>query len=105
MAYEVRITVTAERMVTAIGDRRVQRLLLQRAYRLADEPEKQGDALRDDLSGYRSVRVVGQRYPIIYRIDDGATVVIVGAVGIRRAGDQHDIYEVATRLFRQGLLD
>jgi mRNA interferase RelE/StbE len=105
MAYEVRISKMAERMVSDIADRRIQGILLKRSFRLADEPEKQGDPLRDDLSGYRSVRAVGQRYRIVYRIDGDDTVVIVAAVGIRRAGDRHDIYEVARSLFRQALLD
>ncbi len=105
MAYEVRITAMAEKMVGDIADRRIQGVLLKRAFRLADEPKKQGDSLRDELSGYRSVRAVGQRYRIVYRIEGDDTVVIVADVGIRRAGDRHDIYEVARRLFTQGLLD
>ena len=42
--------------------------------------------------------------PFIYRIDEGNTVVVVAAVGIRRAGDRPDVYEVAERLARLGLI-
>ena len=105
MAYAVRITETAAQMVRDISDRRIQKLLIERAERLADEPEKQGSPLTSTLSGYRDCRAVGQRYRIIYRIEDDGNVVIVAAIGIRRDGDRKDIYALARRLVRQGLLD
>ena len=92
-------------MVRDISDKRIQRLLIERAERLADEPEKQGSPLSSTLSGYRDCRAAGQRYRIIYRIEDDAYVVIVAAIGIRRDGDRKDIYALARRLMRQGLLD
>ncbi|MDE0824700.1 MAG: type II toxin-antitoxin system RelE/ParE family toxin [Dehalococcoidia bacterium] len=105
MSFEVRITLTAANMIRKIGDKRIQRLIIDRAERLAEEPEKQGTALIAEFSEYRDVRAVAQRYRIIYRIDDENTIVIVAAVGIRRDGSRSDIYSLARRLLRQGLLD
>jgi mRNA interferase RelE/StbE len=105
MGYEIRISPKAAQMIRDIGDRRIQSLILKRAYELADEPEKQGSALTSEFTGYRDVRAVGQRYRIIYRVDDENTIVIVAAAGIRRHGDRSDIYNLARRLLRQGLLD
>lgn len=104
MTYSIKIKEQAVEMLEVIRDRRVRRLLISRIDRLADEPDKQGAPLGGRLTGFRSCRAVGQRYRIIYRIDDGNTVVIVAAVGIRRAGARADIYVVAERLARLGLL-
>lgn len=79
-------------------------MLLRRMEALACEPEKQGAPLRGALIGYRAVRAVGQRYRIIYRIDESGAVVVVAALGIRREGDRADVYAVAERLARLGLL-
>ncbi|NQW22361.1 MAG: type II toxin-antitoxin system RelE/ParE family toxin [SAR202 cluster bacterium] len=92
-------------MVRDISDKRIQKQLIDRAYALADEPEKQGTHLTSTLSGYRSCRAVGQRYRIIYRIDADGKVVVVAVIGIRRDRDRDDIYSLARRLLRQGLLD
>ena len=102
-AYEVRFSVTAARMVRDVSDRRIQQQLVDRSRGLANEPEKQGAPLIAELSGYRNCRAVGQRYRIIYRIDD--KVVLIVAVGIRREGDRRDIYRLARRLLSQGLLE
>ena len=88
-----------------VSDRRIQKLLIERAERLADEPEKQGSPLTSTLTGYRDCRAAGQRYRIIYRIEEDENVVIVAAIGIRRDGARKDIYALARRLVRQGLLD
>ena len=91
-------------MVLAIGDRRIQEKLLERMTALANDPELQGKPLGDDLAGYRSVRAMGQRYRIIYRVERSIVTVVVVAAGIRKQGSREDIYRVAERLIRLGLL-
>jgi mRNA interferase RelE/StbE len=59
----------------------------------------------DELVGYRSVRAVGQRYRIIYRVEDERVTVLVVALGIRKQGDKKDVYELAKKLLRSDLLD
>jgi mRNA interferase RelE/StbE len=95
----------AVKALAAIGDRRVRRKVFERASALAAEPEVQGQALVGPLAGFRSVRAVGQRYRIIYRVERDRVVVMVLAVGLRRGGHRADIYELARKLVQLGLTD
>ena len=104
MIYRVDILPAAQDMVLKIADRRIQEKLLERMTALAADPELQGKPLGDDLAGYRSVRAVGQRYRIIYRVARSEVVVVVVAAGIRKEGSREDVYRVAAKLIRLGLL-
>lgn len=104
MTYRIEITGQAEQMLRSVRDRRIRRLLASRIDQLANEPDKQGRPLGGRLAGHRSCRAVGQRYRIIFRVDGVDVVVVVIAVGIRRAGDRDDVYALAERLTRLGLL-
>ena len=104
MIYRVDILPAAQDMVLKIADRRIQEKLLERLTALAGDPELQGKPLGDDLAGYRSVRAVGQRYRIIYRVERSEVVVVVVAAGIRKEGSREDVYRVAAKLIRLGLL-
>lgn len=57
-----------------------------------------------EFQGLRSLRAVGQRYRIIYRVDRGRVVVLVVAMGIRKEGSRKDVYELARKLIRLRLL-
>ncbi|TKS62361.1 MAG: plasmid stabilization system [Nitrospira sp.] len=91
-------------MLEAIQDRRVRDKIRDRIDGLAEEPEKQGKPLTGELTGYRSLRVVGQRYRIVYRIEEGKVLVLVMALGIRKEGSGKDIYMLAQKLLRLRLL-
>jgi mRNA interferase RelE/StbE len=91
-------------MLEAIQDRRVRDKIRDRIDGLAEEPEKQGKPLTGELTGYRSLRAVGQRYRIIYRIEEGKVLVLVMALGIRKEGSGKDIYVLAQKLLRLRLL-
>jgi len=58
----------------------------------------------DDLAGYRSVRAVGQRYRIIYRVEEKKVLVLVVAMGMRKEGSKRDVYLLARKLLRLRLL-
>ncbi len=73
--------------------------------RLEYEPEKQGKPLSDELAGYRSIRAVGQRYHILYKLEEEQVIVVVVALGIRKDRDKKDVYALAKKLARLGLLD
>src|SRR5574341_1165935 len=103
--YRVRLTPTAQAMLSAIKDRRVREAISDRIDRLAHDPEKQGKPLLGELTGLRSLRAVVQRYRIIFRVHERHVQVIVVAIGIRKEGDREDIYRLAQRLLRLGLLD
>lgn len=104
MSWRIVLTPTSMRMLADIADRRVRAKIAAVIGRLAEEPDKQGKALLGELSGLRSIRAVGQRYRVLYRIDGNAVIVIVVAVGIRKDGGRDDIYQLAKKLFRLGLL-
>jgi mRNA interferase RelE/StbE len=102
-----RIVVADEAMkqLKAIKDNRIKTAISKRIDELQWEPDKQGKALEDNLAGYRSVRAVGQRYRIIYQLQDQQVIVSVVTVGIRKEGDTKDAYAMAKKLARLNLLD
>ena len=95
----------AKKHLATIRDRRIQEGLKTSLRRLEYEPEKQGKPLSDELAGYRSIRAVGQRYRILYKLEAEQVIVVVVALGIRKAGNKKDVYELAKKLARLGLLD
>lgn len=111
MTYRVEFSEDADDDLEDISDNRVRTTIIKRAYDLGEEPEKQGKPLTYDLKGLYSVRAVGQRYRIIYRIrvleltppgkektpptiDRVVTIVVVG---IRKEGSKQDAYEIARK--------
>ena len=105
MRYRVLLTSEAVGMLRGISDQRIRSQIARRIERLSDDPEIQGKPLTGLLIGYRSLRAAGQRYRIVYRVDRGEVRVIVVAVGIRREGGRRDIYRLAQRLVRLGLVE
>lgn len=104
MRYQIRFTTDARQMFDDLGDKRTRRIIRDRIAELADEPEKRGKWLTGPLAGYRSIRVAG-RHRVIYRIEEEEVIVVVVAVGIRKAGGRTDVYEWAQRLVRMGLIE
>ena len=104
MKWRILLTPTALKLLSDISDRRIREKIAAVINRLTEDPEKQGKALLGELSGLRSIRAVGQRYRIIYQIRGNDIVVVIVAVGIRRDGAKDDIYNLAKKLFRLGLL-
>jgi mRNA interferase RelE/StbE len=91
-------------MLSRVGDRRIQQQLFDASKRLELEPEKQGKPLREGLMGFRSLRAVGQRYRILYTFDTVSQIVHVVAAGLRRADARDDVYALAQKLVRLGLV-
>ncbi len=104
MKYGIVIAPTASKMLERISDRRVREKISSRIDGLAESPEIQGKPLMGELAGYRSLRAVGQRYRIIYRVDRDRVLVLVAAVGIRKEGSPNDIYALARKLLRLSLV-
>ena len=104
MKWQILLTPTAVKLLSGISDRRIRRKIGQVIDRLTEDPDKQGKALLGELSVFRSIRAVGQRYRIIYQIRGNNIVVVIVAVGIRRDGAKDDIYNLAKKLFRLRLL-
>ena len=91
-------------MLSRLGDRRIQQELFDVSKRLELEPEKQGKPLREGLMGFRSLRAVGQRYRVLYAVEAASGIVNVVAAGLRRAGAHDDVYALAQKLVRLGLV-
>ncbi len=96
--YEIQLTPLALEMLEAVKDRREQEKLRDRIDRLKVEPQKQGKALVDNLSGFRSIRAVGQRYRIVYQVEQDRVLVFVVGLGRRKDGDKKDIYTILEKL-------
>lgn len=103
MIFQVIFAPEAEEHGRAILDRRIRRKLFERAEGLIQDPEKQGKPMIDELMGFRSVRAVGQRYRIVYRVLRDKGIVEVVTLGIRKEGSREDVYALAAKLIRQGL--
>ena len=101
MSYQIEITPLGIELLAKIKDRREQTVLKQRINKLKLEPDKQGKALSGKLKGYRSVRALGQRYRIVYKVDRAKVTVIVVGAGIRKDGSKKDIYAILNKFFTQ----
>ena len=99
--YAIELTPLALEMLAGVKDMRQQQALSDRIDKLKTDPQKQGKALVDNLKGYRSVRAVGQRYRIIYKVEFEKVVVLVVGVGIRKEGDRGDIYALMEKLLEE----
>jgi mRNA interferase RelE/StbE len=98
MDYQIELTTLALEMITAIQDKREQKGIIERLQKLKVEPLQQGKPLTGDLKGYYSIRVVAQRYRIVYFIKTEQVLVVVVGIGRRKEGDKKDIYTLLKKL-------
>ena len=101
MTYRVVIVQTAKDQIASITDTRVRAKIGERIKDLAENPAQQGKPLHGELQGFRSIRAVGQRYRIVYQVQEAEVIVYVINVGLRRAGDKTDAYEQAEQRQRK----
>ena len=101
--YKIKLTqIAAENIKKLDGRTRTQ--VINKIDALQTEPLLLGKRLKGPLKELRSVRAAGQRYRIIYKVLQEEIIVIVVAVGIRKAGDKNDIYELMKKYIKTGLL-
>lgn len=103
--WNVRLTNRVLEQLAQISDQREQGIIRAKLRQLEVDPHKQGKPLGEELTGYRAVRTAGQRYRIIYRIEAEQISVLVVFIGRRKEGDRKDVYTLAQKLARLGLLD
>ncbi len=103
--YRIVIQPIAINLLKEISDRRIRQKISDRIDKLKESSEMQGKPLLGELDGYYSVRAVGQRYRIIYVIEQAQVTVMIVALGIRKDGSKQDVYALAKKLLRLGLLD
>jgi len=102
--YKVQITDVCLSLIERIPDKKIQSKIIDRIDTLRSDPEKKGKILVQKLAGFRSMHAAG-RYRVVYRIDEDSSTVWVLAAGIRKEGGQKDIYKIAKRLLKLGLLN
>lgn len=105
MMYRIIIQPTALKLLKELNDCRIRQKISDRIDKLTESPEMQGKPLLGELDGYYSVRAIGQRYRILYTIQQTEVTVIVVALGIRKDGSKQDVYALAKKLLKLGLLD
>ena len=97
MKYKIEITPLALELLSKVKNKREQQGLSKRIEQLESEPNKQGKPLSGALKGYRSIRALGQRYRIVYRVDQEKIIVVIVGAGIRKEGDKKDIYKILNK--------
>lgn len=98
LKFKILFTSDAEEDLNSIRDRRVRQLLSERIDKLAIDPGVQGKPLQDEMMGLRSVRAVGQRFRIVYQVQNNIVTVLIVGVGMRKDGDKQDVYAKIKRL-------
>ena len=83
----------------------IGKYISDRIDKLTQSPEMQGKPLLGELDGYYNVRAVGQRYRTLYTIQQSEVTVIVVGLGIQKDGTKQDVYALAKKLLKLGLLD
>jgi mRNA interferase RelE/StbE len=102
--YNIKLTKIAAESIQKI-EKKSREKIISKISQLKDEPLLLGKALKGPLKEYRSVRAAGQRYRIIYQVLENEIIVIVVAVGIIKAGDKKDIYELMKKYIKVGFID
>jgi len=108
---QVQWTETAAAMLGTLP-LKVRRGILDKADQLlGSDPRKAHKALVGEVSGYYSLKY--SHYRALYSVDetpqsDGSTILVVTvtfvAAGNRKDGDKRDIYELASRLVKHGIV-
>jgi len=104
LTCKLQITETCLSLLEKISDKRIQSTILNKIEGLAIDPEKQGKGLVKELAGFSSMHASG-RYRVIFKIEKDPDVVWIVAAGMRKEGDQKDIYKLAKKLLKLGLID
>lgn len=81
MKYRVQLTDIAKKMLAEITDVRVKKKIAERIDKLTNSPDLQGKSLKGIFLGYRSIRAVGQRYRIVFKVIEQKLVVYIHRCG------------------------
>ncbi len=101
--YHVALTDEAIALLDSITtrDRRIAGKLCDHIEALAITPSLKGSHLRGDFSGLLSHHCLGNRFRIIYQINESQHTVTIISLGMRKAGDKRDIYELTKKILRK----
>lgn len=99
-AYAIRFTADAKRDMQSLDGSVKKQLRKILEKKLAFHPAEYGDPLVGVLKGYWSHHFAAHR--VIYRMYDDVRLVLVCAVGARRAGHMSDVYRQFEALVEAG---
>ncbi|HOE07719.1 MAG TPA: type II toxin-antitoxin system mRNA interferase toxin, RelE/StbE family [Treponemataceae bacterium] len=102
--YSLKLTNIAAEFIKKL-DKKSQSQIIEKIELLKENPLEIGKQLKGNLKDYRSIRSVGQRYRIIYKVCETEVIVVIAAIGIRKDGDKKDIYELMKKYVKIGLFD
>lgn len=91
-------------LLNEIGNKKIQKSIVNESKSLITNPEK-GKPLLAELKTFRSIRVYSGRYRVIYKINKEKNEIHIYVVGTRKEGDKNDVYSLAKKLFKAGLLE
>jgi mRNA-degrading endonuclease RelE of RelBE toxin-antitoxin system len=101
-SYEVKFTGDAWQDIRGLDGSIKKPLKTVLSKKLAVDPESYGTPLRSILAGFWKHEFSGHR--IIYKVYKEKKLVVVCAVGPRKAGDIEDVYKQLTRVAETGRL-
>ena len=102
--YTIKLTKLAIEKLNEI-ESKTRNQIINKIEVLREESNLRGKPLKGILKEYRSIRAAGQRYRIIYKVEEKEVLVIVINIGIRKDGDKKDIYELMKKYIKIGLLE
>ncbi|MBP7263884.1 MAG: type II toxin-antitoxin system RelE/ParE family toxin [Spirochaetia bacterium] len=100
--YAIKLTEISAQFLRKL-DGKAREQVLEKIEVLKRTPLEAGKQLKGNLKEFRSIRSVGQRYRIIYKVIKREVIVIVVAIGIRKEGDKKDVYELMKKFVKLGL--
>jgi mRNA interferase RelE/StbE len=104
MRYKVKLSRTAADYLRQVQEpARTQ--IKNKLKDLEESPDQRGFPLLGPLKGFRDIRAAGQRYRIIYKVENETLVVIAVHIGIRKEGDQNDVYTLAKKILNARLTE
>jgi len=102
--YKIKLTKLAIEKLNDI-ESKTRNQIINKIEVLKEELNLRGKPLKGILKEYRSIRAAGQRYRIIYKVEEDEVLVIVINIGIRKDGDKKDIYELMKKYIKIGFLE
>jgi len=102
--YKIKLTKLAIEKLNEL-ESKTRNQIINKIEALREEPNLRGKPLKGILKEYRSIRAAGQRYRIIYKVEEDKVIVIVINIGIRKDGDKKDIYELMKKYIKIGFLE
>jgi mRNA interferase RelE/StbE len=96
--YALKTMAEGWRSLRAVRDKKARREIAKAIDGLAESPDLQGKPLDRELTGYRAIRAFGDKYRILYKVDE-MTVFIVW-IGERKPGQEDDVYAKARKLYK-----